>query len=143
MGRAPTRPYKPICWGGPGHHPPLQTDLLGGPGSHPTLQTDLWGRARSPPAPTTTLYMAFAPSSFPLRSRCWKHEACLLWVCIFSLLFFGVPCGHVAYFLWVCIFYFFLYSPYIMMISLERDKHGTSWSFICGWMGDELAIFQV
>ena len=47
-------------------------------------------------------------------------------------LFFDMPCGHVAYLLWVCIFYFFLYSPYIMMITLERDKHGTSWSFICG-----------
>ena len=66
--------------------------------------------------------------------------AYLLWVCIFSL-FFDMPCGHVAYLLWVCIFYFFLYSPYIMMITLERDKHGTSWSFICGWMGDVLAIF--
>ena len=38
-------------------------------------------------------------------------------------------------------FYFFLYSPYIMMITFERDKHGTSWSFICGWMGDVIAIF--
>ena len=52
------------------------------------------------------------------------------------LFFFDMPCGHVAYLLWVCIFYFFLYSPYIMMITLERDRHGTSWSFICGWMGD-------
>src|SRR6185437_9810378 len=69
--------------------------------------------------------------------------AYLLWVCIFSLFFFYMPCGHVAYLLWVCIFYFFLYSPYIMMITLERDKYGTSWSFICGWMGDVLAIFQV
>ena len=59
------------------------------------------------------------------------------------LFFFDMPCGHVAYLLWVCIFSFFLYSPYIMMITLERDKHGTSWSFICGWMGDVLAIFQV
>src|SRR6185437_13986785 len=59
------------------------------------------------------------------------------------LFFFDMPCGHVAYLLWVCIFYFFLYSPYIMMITLERDKHGTSWSFICGWIGDVLAIFQV
>ena len=58
------------------------------------------------------------------------------------LFFFDMPCGHVAYLLWVCIFYFFLYSPYIMMITLERDKHGTTWSFICGWM-DVLAIFQV
>ena len=48
------------------------------------------------------------------------------------LFFFDMPCGHVAYLLWVCIFYFFLYSPYIMMMSLERDKHGTTWSFICG-----------
>ena len=50
------------------------------------------------------------------------------------LSFFDMTCGHVAYLLWVCIFYVFLYSPYIMMITLERDKHGT-WSFICGWMG--------
>ena len=85
--------------------------------------------------------------------------AYLLWVCIFSLSFFDMPCehvaylslgmhlffdmscGHVAYLLWVCIFYFFLYSPYIMMITLERDKHSTSWSFVCGWIGDVLAIF--
>ena len=46
--------------------------------------------------------------------------------------FFDMPYGHVAYLLRVCIFYFFLYSPYIMMITLERDKHGTTWSFICG-----------
>ena len=59
-----------------------------------------------------------------------------------SLSLFDMPCGHVAYLLWVCIFYFFLYSPYIMMIILERDKHGTTWSLICGWM-DVLAIFQV
>ena len=72
------------------------------------------------------------------------HVAYLLWVCIFSLslFFFDMPCGHVAYLLWVCIFYFFLYSTYIIMITLERDKHGTTWSFICGWM-DVLAIFQV
>src|SRR6185436_6197022 len=56
------------------------------------------------------------------------------------LFFFDMPCGHVAYLLWVCIFYFFLYSPYIMMITLLRDKHGTSWSFIYLWMGDALAI---
>src|SRR6185503_2888926 len=89
----------------------------------------------------------------------------LVWAIFsFSLFFFNTPCGCVAYLLWVCIFssffltclvgmwhtffgyasfYFFLYSPYIMMITLERDKHGTSWSFICGWMGDVLAIFQV
>ena len=24
-----------------------------------------------------------------------------------------------------------------------RESHGMSWSFICGWMGDVLAIFQV
>ena len=65
-----------------------------------------------------------------------------LWVCgipslgmhLFSLCFFYMPCGHVSYLLRVCIFYFFLYSPYIMMITLERDKHGTTWSFFCGWM---------
>ena len=55
-------------------------------------------------------------------------------------LFFDMPCGHMAYLLWACIFYFFLYSPYIMMTTLERDRHGTTWSFICGWM-DVLAIF--
>ena len=74
-----------------------------------------------------------------------------LWVCgipylgmhLFSSpFFFDMPCGHVAYLIWVCIFYFFLYSPYIMMITLERVRHGTTWSFICGWM-DVLAIFQV
>ena len=65
------------------------------------------------------------------------------YIFFFSLSLFDTPCGCVAYLLWVCIFYFFLYSPYIMMITLERDKHGTSWSFICGWMGDVLAIFQV
>ena len=59
-----------------------------------------------------------------------------------SLSFFDMPCGHVAYLLWVCIFYFFLYSPYIVMITLLRDKHSTTWSSICGWM-DVLAIFQV
>ena len=62
-----------------------------------------------------------------------------------SLFFFSfdMPCGHVAYLLWVCIFYFFfLYSPYIIMITLQRDRHGTTWSFICGWM-DVLAIFHV
>jgi len=71
-----------------------------------------------------------------------------LWVCDIPslgmhLFFFDMPCGHVAYLLCVCIFYFFLYSLYIMMIILERDKHVTSWSFICGWMRDVLAIFQV
>ena len=35
----------------------------------------------------------------------------------------------------------FCIAPYIMMITLERDKHGTSWSFIYGWIGDVLAIF--
>ena len=67
----------------------------------------------------------------------------LVWA-IFSFfsLFFDMPCGHVAYLVWVCIFYFFLYSPYIMMITLERDKYGTTWSSICGWL-DVLAIFQV
>jgi len=70
-----------------------------------------------------------------------------LWVCDIPFLgmhlFFDMPCGHVAYLLWVCIFYFFfLYSPYIIMITLQRDRHGTTWSFICGWM-DVLAIFQV
>ena len=45
------------------------------------------------------------------------------------LFFFDMPCGHVAYLLWVFIFF---YCPYIMMITLERDKHGTTWSFICG-----------
>ena len=50
----------------------------------------------------------------------------------FPLLFFDMPCGHVAYLLWVCIF--FLYIPYILMITLERDSHGMSWSFSCGWM---------
>ena len=39
-------------------------------------------------------------------------------------------------------FFLFLYSPYILMITLERNSHGTTWSFICGWMGDVLAIFQ-
>ena len=62
---------------------------------------------------------------------------------LFSFLFFfDMPWGHVAYLLWVCMFYFFLYSPYILVITLERDSHGTTWSFICGWM-DVLAIFQV
>ena len=61
---------------------------------------------------------------------------------IFFFSFFYTPCGCVAHLLWVCIFYFFLYSPYIMMITLERDRHGVTWSFICGWM-DILAIFQV
>ena len=45
---------------------------------------------------------------------------------IFSL-FFDTPCGCVAYLLWVCIFYFFLYSPYIMMITwreLNMVQHG-------------------
>ena len=37
----------------------------------------------------------------------------------------------------------FCIALYIMMITLERDKHGISWSFICGWMEDVLAIFQV
>ena len=50
------------------------------------------------------------------------------------LFFLDMPCEHVAYLLWVCIFYFFLYSPYIFMITLERDSHGTTWSFICGCM---------
>ena len=35
------------------------------------------------------------------------------------------------------------YSPYIMMITLERDRHSTAWSFICEWMVDVLSIFQV
>ena len=69
-----------------------------------------------------------------------------LWACgipslgmhIFSFLrtiFFDMPFRHVAYLLWVCIFYFFLYSPYFFMVTLERDSHDMSWSFICGWMG--------
>ena len=91
---------------------------------------------------TLVMFLVWAIFSFSLSFFC--HT---LWVCgIPSLgmhLFFDMPCGHVAYLLWVCIFYFFLYSPYIMMITLERDKHGTSWSFIYGWMGGVLAIFQV
>ena len=90
------------------------------------------------------MFLVWAIFSFSLSLFFWHT----LWVCgtpslgmhLFS--FFDMPCGHVAYLLWVCIFYFFLYSPYIMMITLERDKHGTTWSFICGWM-DVLAIFQV
>jgi hypothetical protein len=40
-------------------------------------------------------------------------------------------------------FYFFLYSPYIMVITLERDSRGIHGVlFLDGWM-DVLAIFQV
>ena len=72
-----------------------------------------------------------------------------LWVC-------GIPSlgMHLFSFFWHALWacgipslgmhlLFLLYSPYIMMITLEWDKHGTSWSFICGWIGDVLAIFQV
>ena len=79
---------------------------------------------------------------FDTPCRC---VAYLLWVCIFSpslSLSFDMPCGHVAYLLWVCIFYFFFIAHTFLMIMLERDSHGTTWSFICGWM-DVLAILQV
>ena len=68
----------------------------------------------------------------------------LVWA-IFSFSLFFLTClvGMWHTFFGYASFYFFLYSSYIMMITLERDKHGTSWSFICGWMGDVLAIFQV
>ena len=60
----------------------------------------------------------------------------LLWVCIFSLFFFDMPCGHVAYLLWVCIFYFFLYSPNIFVVTSERDSHGMNGVLfvVDGWM---------
>ena len=91
------------------------------------------------------IYIYFSSSFFsPFFDMSCGHVAYLLWVCIFSLLlFFFLSCflsmwhtnfGYVS-------FYFFLYSPYIMMITLERDRHGTTWSFICGWM-DVLLSFK-
>ena len=89
--------------------------------------------------PCNIFGMGYIFSSF----FCHALEACgipSLGMYLFFL-FFDMPCAYVAYLLWVCIFYFFLYSPYISC-NLERDSHGMSQSFICGWMGDVLAIFQ-
>jgi hypothetical protein len=74
---------------------------------------------------------------------------------IFFSLFFFLPClgdmwhtffGYASFFLTCLVgmwhaflgyayFYFFLFSPNFLTITLERDSHGMSWSFICGWMG--------